>query len=495
MPNENGKPRMRGQPREIVVGVDDVRANGRYRKDLGDLTSLVASIEDIGLLHPIVVVPDGEKFRLIAGQRRLAAYRQLKRRVIPARIARNVGDLTKELRAQCDENTCRLDFTPSELVEAGLAIENLVKPLKVANHRDGSAAGGRKPKNGKPLEKAGGNSPSLASRQSRGADVAAAAVGVDRRTYEKAKAVAAYGDPDLMEQMDRTRKIDPAYREVKSRERTHQRRRELRARAKEAAAAVKADQPKWDLLAMDVMDGLQSVLDHRTPARLVFADPPYNIGVDYGRGAKADRLPGDTYMAWVEKWLGLCCDCLSEDGSLWVLIGDEYAAEYAVTLKRLGLTIRSWIKWYETFGVNCARCFNRTSRHLFYCVRDPRRFVFHADAVNRKSDRQTKYGDKRANPNGKIWDDVWGIHPPIPRLTGTCKERLPDVPTQLPLALLKPIIQCASDPGDLVVDPFVGSGTTGEACLSATPGPRKFIGIDSSRKFIAIARQRLEGVG
>ena len=159
-------------------------------------------------------------------------------------------------------------------------------------------------------------------------------------------------------------------------------------------------------------------------------------------------------------WLTACRDHLTPDGSLWVLIGDEYAAEYGVLLKRLGLTIRSWIKWFESFGVNCCRNFNRCSRHLFYCLRNPQQFVFHEDAVTRPSDRQTKYADKRAALTGKLWDNVWGIEPAIPRLTGTCNERIPDFPTQLPLALLEPIIQCASDPGDLVLDPFSGSGTT-----------------------------------
>ncbi len=318
----------------------------------------------------------------------------------------------------------------------------------------------------------------------------AEAAGTNPAYLRAARRIAEQSPALLDEVLKGKRTIPQATAEINREER----RRELRARAK-VAKQFAGDQPKWDLVAMDVVDGLQSVLDHRTPARLVFADPPYNIGVDYGRGAKADRLPDDAYMAWVEKWLGFCCDCLADDGSLWVLIGDEYAAEYAVTLKGLGLTIRSWIKWYETFGVNCAKCFNRTSRHLFYCVRDPKRFVFHPEVVNRKSDRQTKYADKRANPNGKIWDDVWGVKPAIPRLTGTCKERLPDVPTQLPVALIRPIVECASDPGDLVVDPFVGSGTTGEACLIARPGPRKFFGIDSSKKFIEIARQRLEGTG
>jgi site-specific DNA-methyltransferase (adenine-specific) len=189
-------------------------------------------------------------------------------------------------------------------------------------------------------------------------------------------------------------------------------------------------------------------------------------------------------MSWVGAWMADCVDLLDPAGSLWVMIGDEYAADYAVLLKDLELTIRSWVKWYETFGVNCANNFNRTSRHIFYCVKDPKDFTFNPDAVTRPSDRQTKYSDKRAAEGGKIWDDVWCI----PRLTGTCQERLPDFPTQLPLELVRAIVGCSSDPGDLVVDPFNGSGTTGVACIELG---RRYIGIDSCQRFIDGSHNRL----
>jgi site-specific DNA-methyltransferase (adenine-specific) len=272
-----------------------------------------------------------------------------------------------------------------------------------------------------------------------------------------------------------------ALREIRS----TKRREELeQAAAKAASELHESDRPKWSILNVDVMDGLESVRDEHGPARIIFTDPPYNIGIDYGDGEKADRLSDSAYMKWVRKWLGLCWDCLTDDGSLWVMIGDEYAAEYAVELKATGYTIRSWIKWYETFGVNCSNKFNRTSRHIFYAVKDPSSFVFNPEPVTRPSDRQTKYGDSRASAGGKLWDDVWQI----PRLTGTCSERVPDFPTQLPLALVEPIVLCASMPGDLVVDPFNGSGTTGVASVR---NGRKYVGIEKSEVFSDMATKRI----
>lgn len=267
-------------------------------------------------------------------------------------------------------------------------------------------------------------------------------------------------------------------------ERAASRRKSIRQAA--AAASHEGDRPAWSILNLDVMDGLEAVRDEHGPARLIFTDPPYNIGVDYGDGQKADRLDDRDYVEWVTQWLGLCWDCLTDDGSLWVMIGDEYAADYALAIRDAGFSVRSWIKWYETFGVNCSNKFNRTSRHIFYAVKDERRFVFNPEPVTRPSDRQTKYGDSRAAAGGKIWDDVWQI----PRLTGTCAERIPDFPTQLPLALVEPIVLCASMPGDLVVDPFNGSGTTG---VSAVRNGRKYVGVEKSEKFADIATERLRG--
>ena len=238
-----------------------------------------------------------------------------------------------------------------------------------------------------------------------------------------------------------------------------------------------------DVLTGDCLDLLPLL---KECPRLIFADPPYNVGVDYGDGAAADRLPDDAYLKWVAEWVGICGDVLADDGSLWVLIGDEYAAEYALILKAAGFHRRAWIKWYETFGVcnSAGTNFSRTSRHLFYCGKDRQSHVWNREAVSRLSDRETKYDDPRANPEGKVWDDVWMI----PRLAGAHAERLPDFPTQLPLALLRPIIGCASHPGDLVVDPFSGSATSGVAALELG---RRYLGTERNDTFATLSRQRL----
>jgi DNA modification methylase len=275
------------------------------------------------------------------------------------------------------------------------------------------------------------------------------------------------------------RTVAQGVRVVRQRKKTEQ----LRARAEAAPAGVP---PDWLLFCGDAVEGMQA--RPAGSARLVFADPPYNLGVDYGGGAGADRLPDAAYMAWACRWLTEAVRLLTPDGSLWLLLSWEYACESGVLLKALGLSVRNVVVWNEGFGVQTDNKFARCSRPLFYCVRDPKRFVFNADAALTPSDRQTKYADGRADPRGKVMGDVWSD---IPRLAGTHRERVGDFPTQLPLALLRRVVGVASDPGDLVVDPFAGSGTTGEAALEAG---RHFLGFEKQRHWWELASLRLRGV-
>lgn len=284
--------------------------------------------------------------------------------------------------------------------------------------------------------------------------------------------------PELHEQVKTGRLTLPqARQEVK--------RREKREQLQAMAEAVPAS-PDWRIIHGDAIAELAS-LDAGS-IDLIFADPPYNIGIDYGEGPVADRLGPEEYLSWCEQWMHECITALSPTGSLWVMIGDEYAGEFARMLHGPGIHRRAWVIWYETFGVcnSSGGNFSRTHRHLFYCVKCPRSFVWNLDAVTRPSDRQTKYDDVRADPGGKVWDDVWCI----PRLTGTCTERIPDFPTQLPLALLLPIVGACSNPGDMVLDPFNGSGTTGVAAIRLG---RRYIGIEKRLKFADLSTLRLKG--
>ncbi|MBT4867214.1 MAG: site-specific DNA-methyltransferase, partial [Planctomycetaceae bacterium] len=145
---------------------------------------------------------------------------------------------------------------------------------------------------------------------------------------------------------------------------------------------------------------------------LAFADPPFNIGYEYDE--YDDRREADEYLDWSKQWLTEVTRVLKPDGTFWLAIGDEYAAELKVMMTReLGLTCRSWVIWYYTFGVNCKNKFSRSHAHLFHMVKDEKNFTFNADdpAIRIPSARQLVYGDKRANPKGRLPDDTWILRP------------------------------------------------------------------------------------
>jgi site-specific DNA-methyltransferase (adenine-specific) len=235
---------------------------------------------------------------------------------------------------------------------------------------------------------------------------------------------------------------------------------------------------------------------------LAFADPPFNIGYEYDQ--YDDRRAKEDYLAWTEKWLTAVRRVLKPTGSFWVAIGDEYAAEMKVRLDALGLELRNWIVWHYTFGVNCTKKFNRSHAHIFYYVADPKHFTFNAAEVRVPSARQTTYADRRANPQGKLPDDTWVLRPQedertfrgdadtwyVARVCGTFKERTGH-PCQMPEALLERIVRVASNPGDAVLDPFAGSGTT---LTVAKRLGRHYLGVEWSPDYAERVRQRLEGV-
>jgi site-specific DNA-methyltransferase (adenine-specific) len=235
---------------------------------------------------------------------------------------------------------------------------------------------------------------------------------------------------------------------------------------------------------------------------LAFADPPFNIGYEYD--AYDDRKGKEDYLAWTDKWLKAVLRVLKPTGSFYVAIGDEYVAEIKVRLDALGLHMRNWIVWHYTFGVNCTRKFNRSHAHILYYVVDPKDFSFDAQAIRVPSARQTTYADRRANPRGKLPDDTWVLRPQeddalfrpdsdtwyVPRVCGTFKERLAH-PCQMPEAVLERILRVSSTPGQLVLDPFAGSGTT--LAVAKRLG-RRYLGIEYSSNYADAVRRRLDAV-
>lgn len=230
---------------------------------------------------------------------------------------------------------------------------------------------------------------------------------------------------------------------------------------------------------IEIMKGIPSNSVH-----LIFADPPYNIGIKYD--LHEDNMADEDYISWTEKWVDECVRVLKEDGSIYIAINDNYVADFVQILKKKGLYMRNWVIWYYTFGQNQRKKFSKSHTHILYFSKDPERFTFNTDSVRIKSVRQ-KIGDKRAHPKGKVPDDVWQVS----RVAGTFKERVKNFPCQMPVNILERIIRASSNKDEIVLDPFAGSGTT---LFVAKKLGRKYVGIEISQKYKKMIDNRLRSI-
>lgn len=248
----------------------------------------------------------------------------------------------------------------------------------------------------------------------------------------------------------------------------------------------------------DCIEGLKQVPDGSVD--LAFADPPFNIGYEYDE--YDDRLEEEKYLEWSSQWMSEIHRVLKSDGTFWLAIGDEYAAELKIEAKKLGFHMRNWVVWYYTFGVHCKAKFTRSHAHLFYFVKDAKKFTFNFSDVAVPSARQLVYNDKRSNPAGRTPDDTWILRPQdcdgfsqdedtwyFPRVAGTFKERAGFHGCQMPEQLLGRIIRGCSQEGEVVVDPFSGSSTT---LTVAKKLGRQFFGFELSEDYAKLGTQRID---
>lgn len=239
---------------------------------------------------------------------------------------------------------------------------------------------------------------------------------------------------------------------------------------------------------------------------LIFADPPFNWNRGYDKWD--DDMPDEAYCStddlacapgecasFTMQWLDACIAALSPTGSLWVNIPDDWAAEIVLFLKARKLSMVNWCVWHYRFGQNTTGRFINSKVHALYFIKDPFNRTFNADDILEISDRRAIYGDKRTEskrdgiaPGMRLPMDVWyGQY--WGRIQGNNKERRPLHDNQLPEVYLERVIRACSNPGDLVLDPFTGSGTTG---VVAHAWDRRFIGIEYSPEMAASAAKRIK---
>lgn len=190
------------------IPVSEIAIGARHRKDAGDVSDLCRSIGEVGLLHPVVITPDKT---LVAGLRRLAAFRQMNISKIPAVIVSNLDDARSLLIAERDENDCRKPFTTLEAVAMGRALEDLERPAAEARQQEGR-------KHGRGGKKHGENFTPSSGGKVR--DKIGEAIGMSGVTFQRAKAVAiaAEQEPEVFgpiaEEMEATGKVVTAFNKV-----------------------------------------------------------------------------------------------------------------------------------------------------------------------------------------------------------------------------------------------------------------------------------------
>jgi len=205
------------------------------------------------------------------------------------------------------------------------------------------------------------------------------------------------------------------------------------------------------------------VLPKLPRAKMIFADPPDNLGLKY-EGFKDewdDIYDYLDWLLWVTKTTLKRCDVFwLSYNRIWdyELKGGLFAWEREGLLpKEVFDDIRTFI-WRFTFGqhnkYDCGNGYRPILR-----IKHPSAILY-PDAIRVPSARQTLYNDKRANPKGRVPDDVWEFS----RVCGTFKEKRRWHPNQHPEALLERIIKLSCKPGDLMIDMFAGTGTSNRVC-------------------------------
>ena len=209
---------------------------------------------------------------------------------------------------------------------------------------------------------------------------------------------------------------------------------------------------------------------------LVATDPPYNLGKDYGNNI--DYKEWHEYELFTEKWLTEAVRVLKPSGSIYVFMGVRFISKLFSSMIDKGLLFNGWITWHYTQGMGRKVGFSPRHEDILYFTKS-NSFTFNLDDIRVPQ----KYFRERNNMKGANPGDVWQfshVHYSNP-------ERQPH-PTQKPSAVMERIIKASSNKGDIVLDPFVGSGTT---CVVANALERKWIGIDTNPEYIKMSEKRV----
>ena len=222
---------------------------------------------------------------------------------------------------------------------------------------------------------------------------------------------------------------------------------------------------------------------------LVFADPPFNLKKTYGD--TSDDRPRSEYIEWCGQWMTALHRVLKPSGSLYLMTIQKDIWIFQQHLESMGMLFRNIIAWKNSsMPVKNRYCINYQPI-LYFTMSD--KYTFNHDAEKHMSNAAMPWG--RTN-KGNLMIDQWSD---IPFISGGCMASKEAIlkpgskakahPCQMPIALAERAIKFSSNEGDTVLDPFMGSGTTGVAAMR---NKRKFVGIEQVEDFYKLSEKRIK---
>ncbi|MCF5893133.1 site-specific DNA-methyltransferase [Aeromonas veronii] len=242
---------------------------------------------------------------------------------------------------------------------------------------------------------------------------------------------------------------------------------------------------------MDCLEGMKKIPENLID--LTITSPPYNIGKEY------EELTDLThYIGWCERWISEIYRITVANGTFWLNVGylEVEGKGLAVPISYLlwnktPFYFLQEVVWNYAAGVACKKRFSPRNEKLLWYVKNQSSYTFNLDAVrdpNVKYPNQKKNGKLKCNPLGKNPSDVWQITKVTSGRGRSSTERTPH-PAQFPLALVDRMLKSSSNRGDIILDPFMGSGSTAECALR---NERYVIGFELKDEYIGYAQQRIE---
>jgi site-specific DNA-methyltransferase (adenine-specific) len=237
----------------------------------------------------------------------------------------------------------------------------------------------------------------------------------------------------------------------------------------------------------DCIAGVAARLPDRS-VDLVITDPPFGIEfqakkANYNRkGSRVlegyNEVKGADYLSFTRQWLAQVKRVLKPSGSLYIFSGWNYLKDLLIALDELDFNLVNHLVWKYQFGLVTTRKYVTSHYHILFCSLDEKQRKFFPYARFDKNERHPDGG----SAHYKDKEDVWNI--PREYWNGDVKT-----PTKLPAELIRKILAYSSQPGDLVLDPFLGSGQV--AVVSHLEG-RRYVGFEIVPEYFEFAKKRLE---